>query len=50
MTDERGDAICYFQFDSDGLEVTGERNPETSVELCEAHGCPWQRRPSLRGE
>ncbi len=40
MTDELRDAICYFQLDTEGLEVTGELNRDTAVKLREAHDCP----------
>jgi len=39
MTDELRDAICYFQADSEGLEVTGELDEDTCASLGNLHEC-----------
>jgi outer membrane protein OmpA-like peptidoglycan-associated protein len=39
MTDELRDAICYFQADHEGLEVTGELDADTCASLGELHEC-----------
>jgi outer membrane protein OmpA-like peptidoglycan-associated protein len=39
MTDELREAICYFQADNEGLEVTGELDADTCAKLRVLHEC-----------
>jgi outer membrane protein OmpA-like peptidoglycan-associated protein len=39
MTDELSAAICDFQFDTDGLEINGTLDADTTAKLREIHDC-----------